>query len=110
MPCFRFFADIFEQEHMNSFWYTMRAFYDGDGYAKLPLYFRFFDVAVSVPSDPLDNLPIASCFFQFDQVLVHENYTDSPLLTVCYNSWRPCEAVPSSAEAIVKEWIGLPGM
>lgn len=25
----------------------MRSFYDGDGYVSLPLYFRFFDIAVS---------------------------------------------------------------
>jgi hypothetical protein len=27
----------------------MRAFYDGDGYPPMGLYFKFFDVAVSLP-------------------------------------------------------------
>lgn len=31
-----------------SFWHTMRAFYDGDAYPALGLYFQFFDIAVSV--------------------------------------------------------------
>lgn len=47
----RFFNDLLSQpldENFNgSFWHTMRAFYDGDTYPNLGLYFRFFDVAVS---------------------------------------------------------------
>lgn len=48
----RFFNDLLSQpldENFNgSFWHTMRAFYDGDTYPDLGLYFRFFDVAVSL--------------------------------------------------------------
>lgn len=47
----RFFNDLLSQpldENFNgSFWHTMRAFYDGDTYPNLGLYFRFFDVTVS---------------------------------------------------------------
>ncbi|KAI0433450.1 hypothetical protein F5Y09DRAFT_73939 [Xylaria sp. FL1042] len=39
-----FFNDMFCKGPSPGFWYLMRAFYDGDGYIALPLYFRFFDV------------------------------------------------------------------
>lgn len=54
----RFFNDFLSQpldENLNgSFLHTMRAFYDGDAYPALGLYFRFFDVAVShsLTADP----------------------------------------------------------
>ncbi|KUI61318.1 Quercetin 2,3-dioxygenase [Cytospora mali] len=40
-----FFNDLISSGYMESFWQTMRSFYDGDTYPVLPLYFRFFDVA-----------------------------------------------------------------
>lgn len=43
----RFFNDLLSEGPTMTFWHAMRSFYDGDGYPALPLYFRFFDVAVS---------------------------------------------------------------
>lgn len=45
--CPRFFADFLAGGYPPGFWYTMRTFYDGDGYPSLGLYFKAFDVAVS---------------------------------------------------------------
>ena len=42
----RFFNDLLSQGWPAPFWHTMRVFYDGDGYAPLGLYFKFFDVVV----------------------------------------------------------------
>ncbi|KAI1302214.1 hypothetical protein F5Y03DRAFT_396557 [Xylaria venustula] len=38
-----FFNDLLSKGATPGFWHSMRAFYDGDGYVVLPLYFRFFD-------------------------------------------------------------------
>lgn len=51
-PGNRWFNDFLVDQHYKSFWYSMRSFYDGDGYISLPLYFRFFDVAVSPAPNP----------------------------------------------------------
>ncbi|KAF2035002.1 hypothetical protein EK21DRAFT_107634 [Setomelanomma holmii] len=40
-----FFNDLLSQGWPAPFWHTMRAFYDGDGYPPMGLYFKFFDVA-----------------------------------------------------------------
>nr|GAT57099.1 predicted protein [Mycena chlorophos] len=40
-----FFNDLLHDTPGFSFWRLMRAFYDGDAYISLGLYFRFFDVA-----------------------------------------------------------------
>ncbi|KAF7319270.1 Cupin-2 domain-containing protein [Mycena chlorophos] len=40
-----FFNDVFSSDSPFAFWHTMRAFYDGDTYPAMGLYFRFFDIA-----------------------------------------------------------------
>ncbi|KAI0873257.1 hypothetical protein GGS24DRAFT_464254 [Hypoxylon argillaceum] len=38
-----FFNDVFSTGTFGGFWHLLRAFYDGDAYIPLPLYFRFLD-------------------------------------------------------------------
>lgn len=45
---YRFFNDIFSTGIFGGFFHTMRAFYDGDTYLALPLYFQFIDEVVSL--------------------------------------------------------------
>lgn len=43
----RFFNDIFSTGKFQGFFHIMRAFYDGDTYAALPLHIQFIDELVS---------------------------------------------------------------
>jgi hypothetical protein len=45
--CSRFFNDVFSAGKFGGFWPTLRAFYDGDAYLALPLYFKVLDEVVS---------------------------------------------------------------
>jgi hypothetical protein len=51
-----FFNDMLAQGWPAPFWYMLRVFYDGDSYPPLGLYFKFFDVAVSVFSSKINLL------------------------------------------------------
>lgn len=50
-PCiYRFFNDLLSNGGLRNGPHVLRAFYDGDTYAALPLYFQFLDEVVRYPS------------------------------------------------------------
>lgn len=75
--CERFFNELLGGDQTPSFWHAIRAFYDGDGYPVLPLYFRFFDVAVWP----------TSLFLSPSRIVIIGLAVGLTLFLVCYHLW-----------------------